>query len=704
MFKCEYCGGTLPEYKQFCPFCGGRIDAIENKISLSADEQLLEYQLVIEYENYKQHKKAMRYKQVVGIIGLITFIFFMVYLFSDDTVQPTSSKVNENKTLYDYITEIDKDSTNIEAYEGLIRKYLEMGALDMVLIEIDNLFRIQKDNAELYKEISRQLIRHNYKQEAVSILMRGYAHTDNEVLKEMRNNIALAEAIESSAFKQALELMYQKPISEINWSDINQIKYINLKASTLQYSFEDRDQYEDVLRFENTIQEVAIEETFKSVKDIILFEGVVELHTAARNKVYMRDIESLSQLKRLHVGRIYNSKDLKDFNFFKNLQVLSVGGNSLESLEGIAELKNLKEISLQDTAITNLSILSTLKNITTVRLYKNKNLQSLATLGSMNHLKELSISGNEVKDLSFLKNLNNLERLEIIDTDIKSAEFLAAMPELKLLRFESNDKIKDISAIAGNTKLEELYLNCRNLSGINSLKKLINMKKLTLTGLNDLKVISEFVYLTHLNLHSCEGVNNLNALSHLTELEYLNLSNNSSNIGNLKPLANLKKLKYLDLSENSLYHAITPIFGLSELLDLNLQNTYIEKGLIGIEKLSKLRELNLNNAKLIANTFIQSDGFATYIDYDKVEMDKHTKYLSNLSQLEVLRLNKTNLTDTSFLKTLKNIQVLDLSNNYITDISFLNHLSYITYIDVRNNAISDFTFLEQYTNAIVLGK
>lgn len=708
MYQCEYCGSTLPKYQEVCPGCGSKIDIIKNKIPEKVTQVTPQPKKTAPPLNYQnQVKRSGRKAIFFGCIVILLF-YGALYLIGingqADERGVISSKLDENKSIYEYKEELSQDPTNVKAYRGLINKYLESGAIDAALIEVNHVIEVKHDEAALFKQIADDLIKYDYKHHAMSVLQIGYAYTKDESLKEMRQTITPKEVLESGAFKQALELIYQKPIAEVKWEDIDKIKYIELNENTLRYSFSDREEYKDSEQFEDTVAEVTVEEELSKAGDIALFDELTELHTSLYNTLYINDIAGLSKLKKLYVGRIYGSEDLKPFAVFNNLQTLWVGGDDFKSLEGITELKSLKEIGLKDTALTNLSVLSGLKNITAVHLSNNEGLKSLATLGSMKHLKQLSIEGDVIKDLSFLKDLSGLEALSIKDTLIKSAAFLKTMPNLKYLRFEDNDEVKDIKTIAANGKLEELYLDCSDLSGITAIRNLTNMKKLTLTGADDLSVISKFTYLKQLTLTSCSGTQNLKSLAYLVNLEKLDLSNNNYNISSLKPLVNLKKLKSLDLNKNDLYGNVSPLFTLSGLEYLNLAECHVNNGLKGIQNMSGLKELNLNSTKLIANTSIASEGFITSIDYDDIAMDQHTKYIAGLSKLEVLRINKTEIKNIGFLKNLKALKVLDLSDNYITDIGTLNRLSNIQYIDIRNNAVTDFSPLEKYTNAVVLGK
>ncbi|MCP4152829.1 MAG: hypothetical protein GY757_34165, partial [bacterium] len=74
------------------------------------------------------------------------------------------------------------------------------------------------------------------------------------------------------------------------------------------------------------------------------------------------------------------------------------------------------------------------------------------------------------------------------------------------------------------------------------------------------------------------------------------------------------------------------------------------------------------------------------------------EYLSKFQNLEILALNKTQISDISSLKKLKGLKVLYLYINQISDISSLKELKMLTFLHLSNNQISDVSSLKELKN------
>ncbi len=78
-------------------------------------------------------------------------------------------------------------------------------------------------------------------------------------------------------------------------------------------------------------------------------------------------------------------------------------------------------------------------------------------------------------------------------------------------------------------------------------------------------------------------------------------------------------------------------------------------------------------------------------------------YINYLTSLKYLYLNNMNLTgDLSFLENLTDLRVLDLSRTGISNISILSKLRNLNELYLGGNKITDLSYLENLTNLIKL--
>lgn len=159
-----------------------------------------------------------------------------------------------------------------------------------------------------------------------------------------------------------------------------------------------------------------------------------------------------------------------------------------------------------------------------------------------------------------------------------------------------------------------------------NIKKLINLKRLTLSG----------------TLGAKWSIKNIEPISSLEKLEYLDISRNR--ISDLTPISELVNLEALFLSGNDISD-FSPLSNLTNLKELHFSSNQIEK----IDCIS-----NFSNLKVLR--------FAS----NKV---KDLTPLSNLSMLERVVFAGNMVEDLSPLSDLEHLVELDFSHNFVKDVS-----------------------------------
>jgi len=176
-------------------------------------------------------------------------------------------------------------------------------------------------------------------------------------------------------------------------------------------------------------------------------------------------------------------------------------------------------------------------------------------------------------------------------------------------------------------------------------------------GLTEVSLLSEFTFLTKLNL-SQNGIKDISVLSSLTDLTYLDISTNT--ISDISVTTHLTQLKEFDLISN-LVQDLSPVAAMKNLQTLRANSNYISD-ISPLGKLTSLVTLELGK-NTIANL----------------------SPLASLVNLQTLLLPQNNIMTVSALENLTNLQVLDLSQSVPASKTYLESS---TETDVETNTIT----------------
>ncbi|XP_047974141.1 MDIS1-interacting receptor like kinase 2-like [Salvia hispanica] len=213
----------------------------------------------------------------------------------------------------------------------------------------------------------------------------------------------------------------------------------------------------------------------------------------------------------------------------------------------------------------------------------------------------------------------------------------------------------------------------------------------TIPWCHDLRYLDPLVFtsLTSIHLASC-GLYGLipSQIGYLSDLSYLNFSNNLLTSELPLSLANLSKLLVLDLSSNEFYGVIPPDIGsLSKLTHLNLSYNRLQSEvpfiLVNLSELLVL-DLSSNEFSGVIPHDIGSLSKLTHLDlsYNSLWSELPLS-LSNLTNLEVLLISSNSISGAipSGIGYLLHLIALDLSNNYING-SLPSIMSQLTRLEI----------------------
>lgn len=224
--------------------------------------------------------------------------------------------------------------------------------------------------------------------------------------------------------------------------------------------------------------------------------------------------------------------------------------------------------------------------------------------------------------------------------------------------------VEDYTDIGRLTYLETLVIDGQNVTGLQMLSALTQLKNLTISGCplsaTDLSVIGALPNLENLVLNNC-SLTNISGLSNASRLVSLDLKDNA--IKDLSPLSFMDKLTNLNLSGNALTN-LSPLSALGNLTSLDVSYN----SLTSINPLSTCPKLS---ALVASNNQI-----------------KEIPVFNDPTVLTMLTLTSNELTDISPLSNYTSLTGLNLAYNLISDVSSLAGLNMLTSVNISHNQIT----------------
>jgi len=440
-------------------------------------------------------------------------------------------------------------------------------------------------------------------------------------------------------------------------------------------------------------------------------------------------------------------KGVKYFVRDDELNLMNLGINSLDEIEGLKKIEKLESLLLSNNNISEvhakeLPIIIKNLDLSHNSIIKIENFESLKDIDSLNltknpipklHLSDIKKICNCAETISYLgeeyfiihgklnlssKNINNIEEIEGL-TELKSLIYLDlgfnkiskisglnSLRNLQTLKLTYNI-IEKIEGLENLVNLTSLSIDDNRLTKIEGLEKLINLVKLNLGGgkIEKISGMNELIKLERLDLTG-NKISTIEGLNHLINLRELSLGYNK--ITQMEGFDNLRNLTNLRLSRNNIKE-LKGVGKLFKLQYLELSGNPVEK-IENLEHSINLRILNIgrrNQGPFRDIKNLESD--AQNIVYecqerliktnpqaikDKVRFNDKTYYAWG----EHLDLSGLGITDISEIKGLQNIQQLhslDLSKNKIMQINHLESLRELEKLNLSENKISEIRGLDE---------
>ncbi|MCB0704328.1 MAG: hypothetical protein KDC34_03425 [Saprospiraceae bacterium] len=341
--------------------------------------------------------------------------------------------------------------------------------------------------------------------------------------------------------------------------------------------------YQRVITFD--LSQIPVENLKRA--DLEFLNILVDLRVLELENGYgLEDLKFIGALKTISVliCRNLGLRSLSGVQFLENLNTLDCSGNQITSLDPICETKHLGYLICTNNQISVLP--DTFPSLYFLDARSNK-IENLSGFCSMSNLKYLYLDHNPLKmNIDCLGDLEGLERLNLNNCQIDNIEWAANLRALRTL-FIQNNIVDNLCPLIGLNRLEALDARGNNLKTVDCIRNISTLKELdiseneieditfteALTSLEELNVaeneIAEFPELKaskieRLNI-SGNSFSNLSNLSEMGNLEYLNISNNDSNV----------KLESLpDFSE---FESLSELYFSNNYMDLEKQAEVLEQ-------------------------------------------------------------------------------------------------------------------------------
>ena len=416
--------------------------------------------------------------------------------------------------------------------------------------------------------------------------------------------------------------------------------------------------------------------------------------------------------------------------FISTLTELDLSGLNINNFTGLESAINLTKLTITDANMTSkrlsklANVLRFLPDLRQLDLGGNK-ISNIASLASLTQLTSLNLRGNEITDVSSLSSLSDLTSLSLSENRVANIDGLGALTKLKSLDLYGNQKVADISPLAGLTNLTDLILSRNRIVDVSPLAGLTKLQTLTL----DQNRIADFEPISSLreNLNHYRGGNQnadpivkfrdnnlrravLEALGKdpnsadpikVSEMATLTtLTAQGASISDLTGIQHAVNLKTLDLSGNALDDDdMDRLTRLTQLETLILTGNDDITSARPFRKLRNLTRLDLPQGLSDPTVDIPDSGLRTAIlrALGKSESSETEITASDLNGLEKLEARGFGIRDLTGLEYAENLRQLYLNNNQISNLSPISGLQRLRRLSLNKNNVSDVSGLSGLT-------
>ena len=439
------------------------------------------------------------------------------------------------------------------------------------------------------------------------------------------------------------------------------------------------------------------------VSDIAALSGLTGLRELYLYDNQITDVAALSGLSNLTVLYLDHNQisDVSALSGLSGLEVLGLGDNRISDVSALGGLTGLDSLYLFDNDLVSIDALGPVIDSGLRVLWADGN--RLSTAGRVSRLPRLAyldMRHNELVDVDPPYAIDAVvHALPQRDTAVEMPDAALAaavrsqlgvpaseplmrgrIAKLRRLAHIGTDgaRIVSLEGLQHATALVELRLRDNRIRDISALAGLENLQRLDLqdNGFTDLAQLGALASLRWLSL-TRNGVTSLAAMPAMGGLEQLYLAFNQ--ISDIEPLASHHSLTDLGLVGNQITDT-GPLAQLTQLQSLQISGNRISDiGALGA--LTGLTVLRLSSNPIADHT-----------------------PLNGLANLTELHLYRTRIADLEPLRSLISVEFLDIRDNNITSLQPLQGLTSLQDLYIGDNHITDFTPLEDITGLTIHGQ
>ena len=513
-----------------------------------------------------------RYSEGQGHHSTAAWFYSLAYSQASDNDAVAIELANQYKSSGNYtkaeytLSNAIQDGGGIELYIALCKTYVEQDKLLDAVAMLDNVTNpdIKEQLSTLRPKSPSATPDPGFFNQYISVTLTTengtiYATTDKQYPSTAKN--AYAEPI---ALADGENTIYALTVS-----DNGLVSPLSIIGYTVGGVIEE-------MVFADSAVETEVRKLLDAADDEVLYTNdlwtIKSFTVPAKAKSYA-DLKHMPFLESLRIEKGI-SDELKILTYLQNLQQLYIVGTAVsqEQLTTVGSLSHLKELTLQNCSLSDIAPLEGAKSLIRLDLSGNT-IRNIDALKSMSVLSELYLQQNVLVDVSALAGLTALTKLNISSNAITSLAPISGLTALTWLDAGTNS-ITELGNISSLSALTYLSLKSNKLTNVTAIGKCNKLIELDIST-NQLTDISGIEKLTKLQTFdfSYNQVTKLPPFPNNCALITINGSNN--NISNLDPLGGLENLNNVHMDYNKKISSVKPLADCPVLVEVNVYGTKV---------------------------------------------------------------------------------------------------------------------------------
>lgn len=475
---------------------------------------------------------------------------------------------------------------------------------------------------------------------------------------------------QSSFFIQMAEAIWGKGFRTITAEEYASLTALQINTDDKVISYQVNYGQTQTLLFQNY--------TDKDLSDLASFPGLEFI--SLDDDLDEGDLDGLNNL-----NAVYSENSIDEIvNIVPDPEkILELGVESTffeKNLEGLEAFPNLQYLSVNYDDLEDISILTQYPGLLGLTLEECDNVTDYSPLMSLTNLEVLGIESSELKSIDFIKAMPNLTYLSIEDSQITSLNALKSCPKLKMLSLTDNYYIQndDYSVVGEMELLEDLTIFLGHHFTLPSFEKLTGLQTLSLKNAEGEEALKDAVNVVSLVLDDISWWD-LEVLTSMQNLTSLTLTD--SHLDSLEPLTRLPNLMALNLEGTNVYSNVEGIFGIPTLYYLNMNECKVGLDFNNVPVNETLAILDLSELSVMEDPAFGSQ------NRNSIELASHYELFDCFPNVKELYLKSLRLDSIEFVEKMMGLEYLDITNNNVTSLKPLEALQYFQIVRCGKNTI-----------------